>query len=577
MKKINEILIVLIFILTAVLAAAMGFRAYDTYKANRQFVKEQEEIELAQVFARNEEAQNRVREMEAEIEQLTENREELERFISRIQNDVLTESVDIMEQVEEAVAEEAAENATASGNNLYTQDGSVSGNVSVSGSGSLQSAGSVSGNGTVSGNLAGMSGPGASGDFAAFGSQAGNASVSGNSTVSGNNTVSGNSTVSGNRTVSGNGLSADNFFGGSVSSNASVSGNQTGTGPGGVPVMTLAERRKLRTSLQETLEVNQADRKRIAGSRTDFSEVKIACLGDSITAAANLEKEENYRQYAYPARLKALLRAKEVYNLGIGGSSIGRYWSDAYVDRYQEIPEDADIIIVMGGTNDGFCVSEKEFGSLEERAYRTFCGDLDELMRGLKKNYPDAEVFFATPLPNILQDYLMSERDYLLPQSRFVQVISTLAREYGFQVIDLYNSNILDSHDANVVADYVPDGVHGNHDGYQILAERFAAEIIRHYDGEIMSGISGNDPGVSISANDRGDSVSSNDMDQTVSANDTDEQVSGNDSSVKDEPGTAAERDSDGKTDSGKQQDVEWVTPLPKGTKEEQRKYHSGG
>ena len=139
-------------------------------------------------------------------------------------------------------------------------------------------------------------------------------------------------------------------------------------------------------------------------------------------------------------------------------------------------------IYVMGGTNDGFCASDKEFGNLEERAYRTFCGDLNELMKGLKEKYPSAEVFFATPLPNVLQDYLMSERDYLLPQQKFVDVIIALAKEYNYHVIDLYNSNILDSHDANVVAEYVPDGVHGNHAGYQIIAEHFAAELVQFYE-----------------------------------------------------------------------------------------------
>ena len=212
--------------------------------------------------------------------------------------------------------------------------------------------------------------------------------------------------------------------------------------------------------------------------------MKIACLGDSITAAANLEGEENYEQYAYPAKLQKLLGAKEVYNLGIGGSSIGRYWADAFVDRYTQIPEDVDVIIVLGGTNDGFCVSDDEFGSLEERDYRTFCGDLDELMGGLRENYPDAVIFFATPLPNVLQDYLMSEREYLLPQNNFVEVIKALAKEYDFELIDLYNSNILDSHDANVIAEYIPDGVHGSHEGYQILAERFASEIVQYYNDD---------------------------------------------------------------------------------------------
>ena len=261
-----------------------------------------------------------------------------------------------------------------------------------------------------------------------------------------------------------------------------VSGNTIVSDNGTISGNTLEERRKIRSSLEETLLVNQEDRLCLEQSLPDFSGKKIACLGDSITAAANLEEQENYPDCSYPSILKELLGAEEVYNLGIGGSSIGRYWSDAFVDRYQEIPSDTDIILVMGGTNDGFCLSEKEFGTLEERKPWTFCGDLDELMRGLQEGYPDAEIYFITPLPNILQDYLMRERDYLLPQNRLVNVMLELSEEYGFIVFDLYNSNILDPHDVDIVTGYMPDGVHPNEEGYQILAEHIAAELVRYAD-----------------------------------------------------------------------------------------------
>ena len=442
MKKINEILLVLVFILSAVLAAAVGFKIYDQYDTDRRLAREQEELEVAQIFARNQEAQDRIQEMQAEIEQLAQDKEELQRFIARIQNEEMAGNDATADDVD------ASESSMVSENGMESGDNTVSGNATVSE------------NGTVSGNIA----------------VSGNSTVSGNATVSENSTVSGNATVSENSTVSENGTVSGNA---SVSGNDMVSGNDSGYGS---DYMTLAERRLLRTSLIETWRVNQEDRQTIAESTKDFSGIKIACLGDSITAAANLENEENYQQYAYPARLKELLGAQEVYNLGIGGSSIGRYWADAYVDRYQEIPEDADIIIVMGGTNDGFCVSDKEFGNLDERAYRTFCGDLDELMRGLRENYPDADIFFVTPLPNVLHDYLMSERDYLLPQQNFVDVILTLSKEYDYKVIDLYNSNILDSHDVDIVTDYVPDGVHANQEGYQIMAEHFAAQLIQYYE-----------------------------------------------------------------------------------------------
>ena len=503
MKKINQILLICILVLTAVLAAAVAFRAYDAYDTERRLVREREEAEAVRVYERNQEAQARVSEMQMEIQELARDKEALRQFIGSLETEEPAQDAqpeagaderDGLTSAEDAETEETTD-ATVDGNAALEADAESeeAAQVMTSGSTGLSGDDAVSGDG-ISGNDA-MSGNSVSGNDSMSGnSVSGNDSMSGNS-VSGNDSMSGNS-VSDNDSMSGNSVSDnDSMSDNSVSGNDAMSGNSVSGDSVSVNTpesrMTLAERRKLRTSLEETLLASEADRACIAGSRIDFSGKKIACLGDSITAAANLEDEENYQQYAYPAVLQELLGAGEVCNLGVGGSSIGRYWADAYVDRYEEIPEDTDIIIVMGGTNDGFCVSDQEFGSLDNRAYRTFCGDLDELMRGLREHYPDADIFFATPLPNILHDYLMKERDYLLPQQRFADAILALAEEYDYQVIDLYNSNILDSHDADVVEEYMPDGVHGSHEGYRILAQHFAAELIRYYEGEAES-MSGN-------------------------------------------------------------------------------------
>lgn len=271
-----------------------------------------------------------------------------------------------------------------------------------------------------------------------------------------------------------------------ISGNAVVNGQIIPYQPVEVE-LTLEQRRKRKTSYVETLEVNQKDKQILNANTYDFSSMKIACLGDSLTEGSNLDDLENYKQYSYPSVLKKLLNAGEVYNLGIGGSSYGRYWDQAFVDRYKEIPQDTDIIVIMGGTNDGFAASEKELGSLEEKAPRTFYGDVDELMRGLKTDYPSAKIIFVTPLPNILHDYLRSEREYLLPQRVFADAIKELAAEHEIDVIDLYNSNILDTHDTEVISCYMPDGVHGNQDGYQILAEHIAAEMIRIMEQETLT------------------------------------------------------------------------------------------
>ena len=295
------------------------------------------------------------------------------------------------------------------------------------------------------------------------------------------NTVSGN-TVSGN-TVSGNTVSGNTVSGNAVSGNT-VSGSL-------IPedyVITPPPKSRVCASYEETMRINRADRETIAASTVDFSGMKIVCLGDSVTAGSNLDKLENYEAMSYPYQLGEVLNAGEVVNLGIGGSSIGRYWENAFVDRYSSIPADADIIIVMGGTNDGFCASERELGSLEERRERTFAGDLDELLRKLKTDYPEAEILLATPLPNILHDMLRKERSFLLPQSSFVKIMKQLGQEYGVLVIDLYNTNLLNTHDAAVIHSFMPDGVHGNEMGYRILAEHFAAELIRDYQAKGQAG-----------------------------------------------------------------------------------------
>ena len=351
-------------------------------------------------------------------------------------------------------------------------------------------------------------------------------------TISGNGMAAEADTIAEPETISGNGMAAEADTAAepkTISGNAIVDGQVIPYQPV-ERELTLEEKRNIRSSYAETMQVNGEDKAIISQSQFDFSGMKIACLGDSITEGSNMDALENYKQYSYPSVLKNILNAEEVYNLGIGGSSYGRYWDHAFVDRYKEIPQDVDLILVMGGTNDGFAASSQELGSLEKKEARTYYGDVNELMQGLKADYPNAKIIFITPLPNILHDYLLNQRDYLLPQSVFADAVKELAAENEIEVIDLYNSNILDTHDAQIISTYMLDGVHCNPAGYQILAEHIASGVIQIMEQDLTEKnmVSGNVAEKTVSENALEDTVSENALEDTVSENALGDTVSEN-------------------------------------------------
>lgn len=250
----------------------------------------------------------------------------------------------------------------------------------------------------------------------------------------------------------------------------------------------LAEKELERSSYEETLAVNAFDKKVIKDSSIDFSDVKITVMGDSLTAASNLS-EEDRAKYAYPVLLQEILGCKEVVNLGIGGSTISSLGADSMVERWNDVPKDSDIIIVFGGSNDMLFQNKWEFGTLEyEKRMKsdTFCGDLDTLLSKMEWRYIEnndenyCKMIFVNPPSNILSDanYNTDPGNHV-HQSEYSAAINQIAQEYGFEVIDFYNNNILNTHDSNVQAQFMPDGIHGNAEGYRIMAEHIASQIIQ--------------------------------------------------------------------------------------------------
>lgn len=251
----------------------------------------------------------------------------------------------------------------------------------------------------------------------------------------------------------------------------------------------LEDKEAQRSSYDETMAVNAFDKLVIANSTVDFSDVKITVMGDSITEGNTLPEDEK-AEYNWPAQLQKILGCKEVVNLGKGGSTVS-CCVDNYpmCKRWVDIPGDSDIIIVMGGSNDMLFESKWDYGTTELGSRTnpaTFCGDLEDMcsrmnwVYALNNEETVSKLLFINP-PSSSLNYALyaNDPDNIMPQKAFAEAINEIAPAYGFEVIDMYNNNILNSIDPDINHQFVPDGIHCNKEGYTILAEHVASQIIQ--------------------------------------------------------------------------------------------------
>lgn len=235
-------------------------------------------------------------------------------------------------------------------------------------------------------------------------------------------------------------------------------------------------------AVQRTLDMNGKDRQIIDLAPGILAGYKITCLGDSITVGAGGGVDENGRLIGYCNHLSRILGC-EVVNLGMGGTTIGDYFiENAFVNRYEQIPEDTDVIILEGGLNDYQVFAQglwNGFGDITNREPETYCGDAYTLYRGIKDSYPNAEVFVVTASRSYLETLYQSVEPYRLQD--FMDVQRLYAKWMGFQVIDLHEMGFLDCREEEARERWLIDIVHPNAEGHLLLAERIASELVYYY------------------------------------------------------------------------------------------------
>lgn len=205
---------------------------------------------------------------------------------------------------------------------------------------------------------------------------------------------------------------------------------------------------------------------------------KVWFLGDSITEGVGTSCEE----MRFTELLKKNAGLAQIKNYGISGTRIARQQRicpdtefmdrNSYCERFHQMEDGADIVVVFGGTND-YGHGDAPFGTFEDRTMDTYCGALHYLMQGLIEKYPESVILFMTPIHREREN-VENDANHL-PLVSYVDMLKETAAYYSIPVLDLYNhGGIYPDIPAQREA-LCPDGLHPNDAGNVKIAERLQA------------------------------------------------------------------------------------------------------
>lgn len=212
-------------------------------------------------------------------------------------------------------------------------------------------------------------------------------------------------------------------------------------------------------------------------------ETIVTFLGDSITYGACLDDSEN----SYVKRVSRHFGWEKVFNHSLPGSRIGNYIGEdprkigpSFLERYGAMPDEAELIIVFGGTND-FGIGNEPVGCECDHTADTFLGALNLLMAGLREKYSDGTIVFLTPLHRRTEGIANEFTGSVFIE--YVNAIRILAQKYRIGILDLYEAVTLQPTEAYYRSLMRADGIHPNDAGHEIIAKELIAFLEREFYG----------------------------------------------------------------------------------------------
>jgi lysophospholipase L1-like esterase len=187
------------------------------------------------------------------------------------------------------------------------------------------------------------------------------------------------------------------------------------------------------------------------------SRIKVACVGDSITAGAGVN---NPKTEAYPAVLQSLLGHNFIVeNFGKSACSALKTAKYPYTDteEYQKSLEfKPDIVFIMLGTND---IKTENWADGSER----FENDYIDIINSYKKINSDVKIYTGIP-PRIFKENVYGERSPQILENEGIPRIFNVVEQTGAKVINIFE-------ETKERGDLFPDFLHPNAEGNNVIAD----------------------------------------------------------------------------------------------------------
>ncbi|MDE7324510.1 MAG: SGNH/GDSL hydrolase family protein [Lachnospiraceae bacterium] len=243
----------------------------------------------------------------------------------------------------------------------------------------------------------------------------------------------------------------------------------------------------LKNSKDKTSKINQMDRQILANNSYDFSKKNIVFIGDSITEGITSAVDINGNRISYVTYADSYLHFQRVLNHGMGGRMFSVYGDESLslaLNFGNVTNVDSDIIVVFAGVNDYLSTPpNKRFGDINDKLSTAgYCGSVRYFMKQLQEYYSDNEIFFVTMYnTNKKVDCTYSDVKGQPTLNDYMDVQRKLAKEYGFNIIELYNIGFMDCTDKESADFYLRDGLHPKDNGNIVLGEHIAAELSLYF------------------------------------------------------------------------------------------------